>query len=145
MTYLFDAAFAAFLIVAAVQDARRREVEHWTVLVLLALALAHMVVMADYAVLITLLPSAALIGAWYVRPSLCGAADIKVIACFLLYTGFAFLPLLALIASCILALSHLLITGNKGTPFCAWLGACGAAFLLIKAAISAHHIFSFSM
>lgn len=137
MSYAFDAAFAAFLMIAGVQDARRREVENWTVAALLAIALARMVVMADYTVLLTLIPIGALIGVWYARPTVCGAADIKVLACFLLYNGIALLPLLAIILSSIMAVVHLFVTKSKGTPFCAWLGACGTVFLVINTVITA--------
>jgi hypothetical protein len=96
-----------------------------------------MVVMADYTVLLTLIPIGVLIGVWYARPTICGAADIKVLACFLLYNGIALLPLIAIILSSIMAVVHLLVTKSKGTPFCTWLGACGTVFLVINTVITA--------
>lgn len=132
MKYVFDAAFAAFLIFAAVQDARRREVEHWTVIGMLAIALCRMLCFRDYSVLYALIPGALFIAIWFFRPEACGAADIKVMICFLLYTGIALLPMLTIILACALAAVYMLVRKVKTVPFCIWLGACGTVFLIAK-------------
>jgi Flp pilus assembly protein protease CpaA len=137
MSYAFNAAFAAFLMIAAVQDTRRREVEHWTVIGMLALALGRMLYFQDYKVLYALIPGAVFALAWYFRPEACGAADIKVMVGFFLYTGVELLPLLAIILACALAAVHMLILKVKTTPFCTWLGACGILVIAIKTVVFA--------
>ena len=129
MNHLFDAAFAAFLIIGAVQDARRREVQHWVVIGLALIALTRMFYAGEYSVLFSLIPTGILIVMWYIRPEACGAADIKLIGCILLYTGLGILPLLAVITACIFAMMHLLIGKLNGTPFCLWLGITGSALM----------------
>lgn len=132
MNHLFDAAFAAFLIAASVQDARRREVQHWVVIGLALIALARMFYTCEYSVLFSLIPTGILIVMWYTRPEACGAADIKVVGCILLYTGLGILPLLAVVAACIIAILHLLLGKLKGTPFCLWLGITGSALMAVR-------------
>ena len=132
MNHLFDAAFAAFLIIGAVQDARRREVQHWVVIGLALIALTRMFYAGEYSVLLSLIPTGILIVMWYIRPEACGAADIKLIGCILLYTGLGILPLLAVITACIFAMMHLLIGKLNGTPFCLWLGITGSALMAVR-------------
>lgn len=132
MNHLFDAAFAAFLIIGAVQDARRREVQHWVVIGLALIALTRMFYAGEYSVLFSLIPTGILIVMWYIRPEACGAADIKLIGCILLYTGLGILPLLAVITACIFAMMHLLIGKLNGTPFCLWLGITGSALMAVR-------------
>ncbi|HMM31737.1 MAG TPA: hypothetical protein PKB13_08160 [Clostridia bacterium] len=132
MNHLFDAAFAAFLIIGALQDARRREVQHWVVIVLALIALTRMFYAGEYSVLFSLIPTGILIVMWYIHPEACGAADIKVVGCILLYTGLGILPLLAVMAACILAMMHILIGKHANTPFCYWLGLAGSALMAVR-------------
>ena len=132
MIHLFDAAFAAFLIIGAVQDARRREVQHWVVIGLALIALTRMFYTSEFAVLFSLIPTAILIAIWFLKPDACGASDIKVLGSLLLYTGLGIIPLLSVMAACILASMHLLIGKLKGTPFCLWLGIAGSALMAAR-------------
>ena len=132
MNHLFDAAFAAFLIIGSIQDARRREVQHWVVIGLALIALTRMFYTDEYSVLFSLIPTGILIVMWYIRPEACGAADIKVVGCILLYTGLGILPLLAVMAACILAMMHILIGKHLNTPFCYWLGLSGSALMAVR-------------
>ena len=132
MIHLFDAAFAAFLIIGAVQDARRREVQHRVVISLALIALTRMFYAGEYSVLFSLIPTGILIVMWYIHPEACGAADIKLIGCILLYTGLGILPLLAVMTACIFAMMHLLIGKLNGTPFCLWLGITGSALMAVR-------------
>ena len=132
MNHLFDAAFAAFLLAAAMQDARHREVQHWVVIGLVLIALTRMFYTGEFSVLFSLVPTSILIVMWSIKPEACGAADIKVIGSLLLYTGLGILPLLAVMAACILAMMHILIGKHANTPFCYWLGLAGSALMAVR-------------
>jgi Flp pilus assembly protein protease CpaA len=132
MNYIFDAAFAAFLIAAALQDVRRREITHGTVLCLVAIALAHMFYTRDYYVLFSLIPIGILIVIWYIKPDACGAADIKVMGSLLLYTGLSLFSLLSVMVACIFAASHMVFTKRSTTPFCYWLGLAGCGYMAAR-------------
>ena len=129
---LFDAAFAAFLVVAAIQDARQREVKHWTVICLIVTALLHMLFTRDYNVLYSLIPTCILIAVWYIRPDACGAADIKVLGSLLLYTGLSLFSLLSVLAACLFASSHIFLSKRSTTPFCYWLAIAGCGYMAVS-------------
>lgn len=132
MNYVFDAAFAAFLIIAAAQDVRRREVNHWVVFCMLAIAVAHMFFTRNYNVLYSLIPTGILIAMWYIRPDACGAADIKVIGSLLLYTGLSLFSLLFVMVACLFASSHMVFSKRSTTPFCYWLGIAGCGYMAAR-------------
>ena len=132
MNYVFDVAFAAFLIIAAAQDVRRREVNHWVVLCMLAIAVAHMFFTRNYNVLYSLIPTGILVAIWYIRPDACGAADIKVLGSLLLYTGISLFSLLSVLTACFFASSHIVFSRQSSTPFCLWLGIAGCGVMAMR-------------
>lgn len=132
MNYIFDAAFAVFLVIAAAQDVQRREVPHWTVICMALLAVANMFYTRDFYVLLSLIPTGILIAIWYKQPDACGAADIKVMGSLLLYTGLSILSLLSVLTACFFASSHMVLSRRSSTPFCLWMGIAGCGYMAVR-------------